>query len=322
MSNIEILTIEKLKNFARDNTLNQITVKGKYDNIYLLAKVKCNQYITLIYKSKSLSNDIDYNIANIKFERIGFYNSQDDNLYNLAFYMYWDFYISEKEVEDTPTTSKVCDSVIKAIEDKARSMIDDSFKTEKLSKENIEKLEEYQKYYLKNSVKDNFFKGTQEVTINDWFINADKNISVIDYITLETEEEKEEFILQKAKEHIQKNKDEIVLLLRKIDLLNEKLKAIYEDKNHIFHTRKAIIKAVKDKKTVNVTILKDGQTFTFKTETRTLSRGQYDEYYSDLDIQAKDRQKYKELFGTNDYTADEILKITYGKKEIYTKEKQ
>ena len=321
-SNIESLTMEKLKDFARDNTLNQITVKGKYDNIYLLAKVKCNQYITLIYKSKSLSNDIDYNIANIKFEKIGFYNSQDDNLYDLILYVRWDFYISEKEVEDTPTTSKVCDSVIKAIEDKARSMIDDSFKTEKLSKENIEKLEEYQKYYLKNSVKDNFFKGTQEVTINDWFINADKNISVIDYITLETEEEKEEFILQKAKEHIQKNKDEIVLLLRKIDLLNEKLKAIYEDRNHIFHTRKAIIKAVKDKKTVNVTILKNEQTFTFKTETRTLSRGQYDEYYSDLDIQAKDRQKYKELFGTNDYTADEILKITYGKKEIYTKEKQ
>lgn len=50
-------------------------------------------------------------------------------------------------------------------------MIDNSFKTEKLSKENIEKLEEYQKYYLKNSVKDNFFKGTQKVTINDWFIN-------------------------------------------------------------------------------------------------------------------------------------------------------
>lgn len=321
-SNIESLTMEKLKDFARDNTLNQITVKGKYDNIYLLAKVKCNQYITLIYKSKSLSNDIDYNIANIKFERIGFYNSQDDNLYNLAFYMYWDFYISEKEVEDTPTTSKVCDSVINAIEDKARSMVDESFKTEKLSKENIEEIEEYKKYYLKNSVRDRFFSGTQEVTINDWFIRVSKNFSIIDYITLETEEEKEEFILQKAKDHTQKNRDKIVSLLKKIDLLNEKLKAIYEDRNHIFHTRKAIAQAVKDKKTVNVTILKNEQTFTFKTETRTLSRGQYDEYYSDLDIQAKDRQKYKELFGTNDYTADEILKITYGKKEIYTKEKQ
>lgn len=322
MSNIEILTIEKLKNFARDNTLNQITVKGKYDNIYLLVKIKYNQHIMLIYKSNSLSDDNDYNISNIKFEKIGFYNSQDDSLYNLAFYVYWDFHISDKEVENMPTTSKVCDSVIKAIEDKARSMVDESFKTEKLSKENIEEIEEYKKYYLKNSVRDRFFSGTQEVTINDWFIRVSKNFSIIDYITLETEEEKEEFILQKAKEHIQKNKDEIVLLLRKIDLLNEKLKAIYEDKNHIFHTRKAIIKAVKDKKTVNVTILKNEQTFTFKTETRTLSRGQYDEYYSDLDIQAKDRQKYKELFGTNDYTADEILKITYGKKEIYTKEKQ
>ena len=319
-SNIESLTMEKLKDFARDNTLNQITVKGKYDNIYLLAKVKCNQYITLIYKSKSLSNDIDYNIANIKFERIGFYNSQDDNLYNLAFYMYWDFYISEKEVEDTPTTSKVCDSVIKAIEDKARSMVDESFKTEKLSKENIEEIEEYKKYYLKNSVRDRFFSGTQEVTINDWFIRVSKNFSIIDYITLETEEEKEKFILQKAKDHTQKNRDKIVSLLKKIDLLNKELKAIYEDRNHIFHTRKAIAQAVKDKKTVNVTILKNEQTFTFKTETRTLSRGQYDEYYSDLDIQAKDRQKYKELFGTKDYTADEILKITYGQKEIYTKE--
>ena len=136
-SNIESLTMEKLKDFARDNALNQITVKGKYDNIYLLVKIKYSQHITLIYKSNSLSDDNDYNISNIKFEKIGFYNSQDDNLYNLAFYMYWDFYISEKEVEDTPTISKVYDSVIKAIEDKARSIIDETFKTEKLSKEKL-----------------------------------------------------------------------------------------------------------------------------------------------------------------------------------------
>ena len=175
-SNIESLTMEKLKDFARDNTLNQITVKGKYDNIYLLVKIKYNQYITLIYKSKSLSNDSDCNVSDIKLERIGFYNSQDDNLYNLAFYVYWDFHISEKEVEDVPTTSKVCDSVIKTIEDKARSMIDDSFKNEKLNKATTEELEKYKRYYLKNAVRDRFFSGTQEVTINDWFVKVDKNI--------------------------------------------------------------------------------------------------------------------------------------------------
>ncbi len=321
-SNIESLTMKKLKDFARDNTVNQITVKGKHDDICLLIKIKYSQYITLIYKSKNLSNDNDCNVANIKFERIGFYNSQDDNLYDLAFYVYWDFNISEKEVEDMPTTSKVCDSVIKAIEDKARSMVDNSFKNEKLSKQNIEELEEYKKYYLKESVRNKFFTEIQRVTINDWFIRVSKNFSTIDYITLETEEEKEKFIIQKAKEHIQNNRNKIVSLLKKIDLLNKELKAIYEDKNHIYYTRKAIVEAVKGKKTVNVTILKNGQTLTFKTETRALSNGQYNERYSDCDIQAKDRQRYKELFGYKDYTADEILKITYGKKEIYTKEKQ
>ena len=321
-SNIESLTMEKLKNFARDNALNQITVKGKHEDIYLLAKVKYNQYITLIYKSKSLSDDNDDNVSNMKFEKVGFYNSKDDNLYDLTFYVHWDFCINREEVESTPTTKNVCDSVIKAIEDKARSMVDDSFKTEKLSKENIEEIEKYKKYYLKNSVRDEFFEGVQNVTINDRFIKPDKNFSVVDYITLETAEEKEKFILRKAKEHIQKNKNEIVLLLKKINLLNKELKAIYEDRNHIFHTRKAINQAVKNKKTVNVTILKNGQTFTFKTGTGTLSCGQYNEYYSDYDIQANDRQKYKELFGHKDYTADEILKITYGKKDIYIKNQE
>lgn len=321
-SNIESLTMKKLKDFARDNTVNQITVKGKYKDIYSLAKIKYNQYITFIYESENLSNDNDYNLLNIKFKKIGFYNSQDDNLYNLSFHVYWDFNISEKEVEDMPTTENVCDSVMKAIEDKARSMVDDSLKVEKLSEENSKELEEYKKYDLKESVRNKFFTEIQKVTINDWFIRLDKNFLIIDYITLGTKEEKEKFILQKAKENIQNNRNKIVLLLKKIDLLNKELKAIYKDKNHIYHIRKAIAQAVKGKKTVNVTILKNEQTFTFKTETRTLSNGQYEEYYSDFDIQAKDRQKYKELFGYEHYTADEILKITYGKKEIYTKEKQ
>ena len=40
------------------------------------------------------------------------------------------------------------------------------------------------------------------------------------------------------------------------------------------------------------------------------------------DIATQDRQKYRELFGYDDYDFDEIQKITYAKKEIYTKEKQ
>ena len=57
-----------------------------------------------------------------------------------------------------------------------------------------------------------------------------------------------------------------------------------------------------------------------KTETATLNYGHRNDGYSKYDIQAKDRRKYEELFNYEKYTIDEILKITYGKKEIYTKE--
>lgn len=324
-NNIEELTMEKLKEFVRDNTTNQIIVKGgDYSNdLFLLTKIKYNKYITLLYKSERLSGDNDDNVSNMKLENMGFYNSKDDNLYDMSF-IYFYFSINEEELSNTLSTRAIKESVIKEIEDKAYSMIDDSLlKDKKLSKENMERLEQYKKTSLKNNAKEKFLLGTQKVTIKeairDYGIRVSENFSIIDFITLETEEEKRKFIIAKAREHLQKYRDEVVLILKERDLLNVELKTICEDGNNILHARKAIIQAVKDKQTVNVTVLKNEQTFTFKTETRSLrSCGKYDEYLL-FDIQAKDRQKYKELFGHEHYTADDILRITYGGKDIYTK---
>lgn len=94
---------------------------------------------------------------------------------------------------------------------------------------------------------------------------------------------------------------------------------IQNNKSDVFHKQKAIKDALKDKKTANVTIFKDGQEFTFKTESDVFTR--WNDYYSYLRMDAKDRRKYEELFNYEKYTIDEILKITYGKNEIYNKEK-
>ena len=75
--------------------------------------------------------------------------------------------------------------------------------------------------------------------------------------------------------------------------------------------------AIKDKKTVNVTILKDGHLFTFKTDAKDFLR--LDNRYSRYNIQAKDRHKYEELFKCSDYLFEEIISIKYGKQEIYSK---
>ena len=81
---------------------------------------------------------------------------------------------------------------------------------------------------------------------------------------------------------------------------------------------KAITDAVKDSgaKAVTVTIQKDGAELTFKTAADSLTghRGYYSTYY----IPAQDRREFERMFGRNaDYNADEITRITYGKKTIY-----
>ena len=102
----------------------------------------------------------------------------------------------------------------------------------------------------------------------------------------------------------------------KIELINDGLKKLYEDKNNILHKRKLVSEVCNDKKTVNVTISKNDVELTFKTDTGTL-KNKYNTWYNDLDIQAKDRQKYKELFGHYNYTADDIREIKYSGKTIY-----
>ncbi len=83
------------------------------------------------------------------------------------------------------------------------------------------------------------------------------------------------------------------------------------------HKMKAITDAVKESgaKTVSVTVFKDGQKMTFKAA-RSL-RG-YKDSYNGLDIQSADRQKFESAFDRyTDYTADEVIHITYDRNTIY-----
>ena len=70
-------------------------------------------------------------------------------------------------------------------------------------------------------------------------------------------------------------------------------------------------------KTVNVTVRKDGQELTFKTETSDLRRdctGSYGTWH----MAAADRRRFIERFGRNaEYRPEEILRITYGRSVLY-----
>lgn len=128
----------------------------------------------------------------------------------------------------------------------------------------------------------------------------------------------EGFIQKEAKQYIRINQEKFLLQFLMNDALLTEYQALVQDTGSAVHRMKAITDAVKDSgaKAVNVTIQKDGAELTFKTAADSLTghRGYYSTYY----IPAQDRREFERMFGRNaDYNADEITRITYGKKTIY-----
>ena len=91
-----------------------------------------------------------------------------------------------------------------------------------------------------------------------------------------------------------------------------------QDTENPIHRMKAITEALKASgaKTVTVTVEKDGMELTFKTAANSLTG--HRNYYSTYDIPAQDRREFERLFGRSaNYSAEDIIRITYGKKTLY-----
>ena len=129
-------------------------------------------------------------------------------------------------------------------------------------------------------------------------------------------QESETLLNHYKNEFLNKSIQDLYVSFKKYVIYTKYISEIESDKSNITHKQKMVKDALKDKKTINVTILKNGHQFTFKTDTKGFLK--LDNRYSIYDIQAKDRHKYKELFKRNDYLFDEITSIKYGKQKIYS----
>lgn len=106
------------------------------------------------------------------------------------------------------------------------------------------------------------------------------------------------------------------------DALTAEYEKLAEDAENPAHIIRRIMEAVAftDAKTVTVTIHKDGQDFTFKTEASVLRRdctNTYGTWY----IVAADRREFERRFGHSaEYAPGEIVRITYARKVLYEAE--
>lgn len=131
-------------------------------------------------------------------------------------------------------------------------------------------------------------------------------------------QDSEGFIQTEADQYIKVNQEKFLLQFLKNDALLKEYQTLVQNPDSPLHRVKAISEAIKSSgaKTVTVTVQKDGEELSFRTGTTPL-RGRYNSY-STSHITAADRQEFERLFGPHtNYTAEDITRITYGKRTIY-----
>ena len=126
------------------------------------------------------------------------------------------------------------------------------------------------------------------------------------------------FVQAETEQYIKENQESFLKQFLENDALMAEYQALMRDTSNPLHRVKAISETIKTSgaKTVTVTVQKAGEELSFRTGTTPL-RGRYNSY-SSSHITATDRQEFERLFGRySDYKAEDIARITYGKKVIY-----
>lgn len=305
--------IRKVKEFAKNDNLfelitgNKIYTKHKYkDTIFLYSKNYC-------------PSDTEYTTESI-YEYVGFYNLKQSKFFNLQYPL--NLYMGNTVKSVYQLKNMILKDIKHYVVQKLtkNTTIFDEIKAQA-------RHEMSEEFFIKEIYKDIFIDNGKrsledyiELEYSNYRIPQEKEIKypdldvVLDYIN-----DFAEVMERYEKEFLEKRLDELFNQFENYKIYSKKFDEIMSDKLNTIHRMKAVKEAVKDKKTVCVTILKDGQTFTFKVEANAFLH--ISEKYSTVYIPNPYYKEYKKLFGDNYFVFDEILNITYGKKEIYNKEK-
>ena len=127
------------------------------------------------------------------------------------------------------------------------------------------------------------------------------------------------YAAKEATDYMEGNQEEKLFDFLCNDAELAEYQALVEDTDNPVHIVKKIMAAMNttSAKTVNVTIYKDGEKFSFKTEAQELRRDCKD-YYSTWNIVAADRRKFEQRFGRHaEYYPQEIIRITYARAVLY-----
>lgn len=192
--------------------------------------------------------------------------------------------------------------------------------TELSNPELLRRLQNEQNYYAKNTAREHFLDTVDFEPPTFRCLYDAKNWtedSLLSYIL-----DPQGYSAKEATVYMAEHQEEMLFYFLCNDAELAEYQAFVADTDNPVHIVKKIMAAMNhtSAKTVNITINKDGEEFTFKTEARELRRDCTDHYHV-WNIVATDRRKFKERFGKNtEYYPKEIVRITYAKTVLYERE--
>lgn len=174
-------------------------------------------------------------------------------------------------------------------------------------------VKDYEGYINKRNVEADFINGytNYKYSSNISDLSTDDILKCLD---------NENYIFDLAYDHMQKNKKYIGEKLKNIDLQNDYLKSIIQDKNHPLYKARKIRESLENTDIVNVHVFinKEGIDYDFKYDRTSLIYGLSNSYISVYNMTASERKEYEEIFGINtDFNFKDIYKIEYRNKPIY-----
>lgn len=253
------------------------------------------------------------------FEYTGLYNKMDGLIYD-SDKEFPDYF---SDIEYPENVEQMRKNIQEQVRDEVEKYINDDrsqLRITMLSREKQRDLEDYKKFYLPNRVKKFFLQDGKSEDVHyecNYELGIWTDKSLLDYIS-----DPIDFIRREAEQYLQTNQEKIFLEFEKNDLLKSELEVLEAMEDGPLHRLRNIIKALGkiSARTVNVTLNKAGQEFTFKTKASILRSAPYDNYPL-WEMSSEDREEFQELFGrTAEYSPEDIIAISYCRKPIYTAE--
>lgn len=311
-----MVTREELQNWLRDSSYKPLIYADR-GTTYIFTKIPKTEKFDYLYLQRAY-NDIPLE-RNRDFKYAGVYHKEQGKIYD-SFHCFSEYF---PDIESTVGLNAMGENVVSSV----HKMIEERLGNDKtnlnvleLSEKYLKDLQNYEQYYLEREARGNYLKGISRDSIVfecDYKFVEWKETNLLSYI-----DNPNDFISKEADRYFLEHQEDMLWTFKRNELLIEKLKELEEQEDGKLVRIRNIMAAAKsvEAKTLRVTVNKDGEEFTFKTDADVLRRDP-GTYYPTWNIAASERREFEKLFGRSaDYYPEEITKITYGKNIIYSAE--